>query len=152
MALYLSEQDVRSVLGMPLALECVEQAHRWHAEGEAIDTPRARSRTPQSALHVLQAAVLPLGLTGCKLYTSSREGARFWVHLFDAATGRPLAVIEADWLGRMRTGAMGGLGARLLAREDARVACVFGAGGQARSQIEALLDRKSTRLNSSHRL
>jgi alanine dehydrogenase len=138
MALYLTESEVRQVLTMPDALLAVEDAHRWHALGEAIDTPRARSRTPSSALHLLHGAVLPLGLIGYKSYTTSREAARFWVHLFEAATGRPVAVLEADFLGMMRTGATGGLAARVLSNPGARVAGVFGAGWQAGSQIEAL--------------
>ena len=138
MALYLTEDEVRQVLTLPDALAAVEQAHRWHATGEAIDTPRARSRTPTSALHMLHGAVLPLGIMGYKSYTTSREAARFWVHLFDAGNGRPLAVIEGDYLGMMRTGATGGLSARVLARADACEALVFGAGWQARSQIAAL--------------
>jgi hypothetical protein len=111
MALYLTESDVRQVLTLQDALSAVEDAHRWHATGEAIDTPRARSRTPTSALHMLHGAVLPLGVIGYKSYTTSREAARFWVHLFDAVTGRALAVLEADYLGMMRTGATGGLAA-----------------------------------------
>lgn len=138
MALYLTEDDVRRLLTMADALSAVEDVHRWHATGEAIDTPRARSRTPTSALHMLHGAVMPLGVMGYKSYTTSREAARFWVHLFDVATGRPLAVLEADYLGMMRTGATGGLAARVLAREDTRRALVFGAGWQAQSQIEAL--------------
>ncbi|WP_430433000.1 ornithine cyclodeaminase family protein [Methyloversatilis sp.] len=138
MSLYLTEDDIRQVLTLQDALVAVEDAHRWHAAGEAIDTPRARSRTPTSALHILHGAVLPLGVMGYKSYTTSREGARFWVHLFDVANGRPLAVLEADYLGMMRTGATGGLAARVLSREEARSAVVFGAGWQARSQIEAL--------------
>jgi ornithine cyclodeaminase len=138
MALYLTEGDVSQVLTMADALAAVEDAHRWHASGEAVDTPRARSRTPSSALHVLHGAVLPLGVMGYKSYTTSREAARFWVHLFDVATGRALAVLEADFLGMMRTGAIGGLAARVLSREASKVAGVFGSGWQARSQIEAL--------------
>jgi ornithine cyclodeaminase len=49
-----------------------------------------------------------------------------------------MAVIEADFLGMMRTGATGGLAARLLAREDAATVGLFGSGWQAQSQIEAL--------------
>jgi ornithine cyclodeaminase len=138
MALYLTESDVRQVLTLQDALSAVEDAHGWHATGEAVDTPRARSRTPTSALHILHGSVMPLGVIGYKSYTTSREAARFWVHLFDAVSGRALAVIEADFLGMMRTGAAGGLAARLLANPSARLAGVLGAGWQARSQIEAL--------------
>lgn len=138
MALFLSEDDVKSLLTMPLALEAVEAAHREHAQGVALDTPRQRTRLPQSTLHILQGALPSLNVVGYKAYTSSRDGVRFLVHLFDAANGRPLAVMEADYLGMMRTGAVGGVAARWLAREDAAVAGLFGAGWQARSQLEAL--------------
>jgi ornithine cyclodeaminase len=138
MALFLSEADVRALLTMDLALEAVEAAHRAHGTGRAIDIPRQRTRVPTASLHILQGALLDEGVMGYKAYTVSKEGARFLVHLFDAATGQLLAVIEADYLGMMRTGATGGLAARLLAREDAATVGVFGAGWQAQSQIEAL--------------
>ena len=138
MALYLSEEDVKQIVTMPMALEAVEAAHRAHGQGEAIDVPRQRTRLPQSALHVLQGALPGAGLIGYKAYTTSRAGARFLIHLFDAAAGNPVAVIAADHLGMMRTGAAGGVAAKWLARPDADVAGVFGAGWQAQSQIEAL--------------
>jgi len=138
MALFLSENDIKSLLTMPLAIEAVEAAHREHAQGLALDTPRQRTRLPQSTLHILQGALPSLNVVGYKAYTSSREGVRFLVHLFDAANGLPLAVMEADYLGMMRTGAVGGVAARWLAREDAAVVGLFGAGWQAQSQLEAL--------------
>ncbi|MDK9724817.1 MAG: ornithine cyclodeaminase family protein [Sterolibacteriaceae bacterium MAG5] len=138
MALFLSEADVRQLLTMDLALAAVEEAHRTHALGRAVDVPRQRTRVPTASLHILQGALLDAGVFGYKAYTASREGARFLVHLFDAANGRPLAVLEADTLGMMRTGAAGGVAARYLARQDAATACVFGAGWQAGSQVEAL--------------
>jgi ornithine cyclodeaminase len=138
MTLFLTEADVGELLTMDLALAAVEAAHRAHGAGRAIDIPRQRTRTPTSALHILQGALLDEGVMGYKAYTTSRSGARFLVHLFDAADGRPLAVIEADTLGMMRTGAAGGVAARALARPESSVVGVFGAGWQARSQIEAL--------------
>lgn len=138
MALFLSEADVRQLLTMDLALAAVEEAHRAHALGRAVDVPRQRTRVSTASLHILQGALLDAGVFGYKAYTASREGARFLVHLFDAANGRPLAVMEADTLGIMRTGAAGGIAAKWLAREDAATACVFGAGWQAGSQVEAL--------------
>ncbi|MBI4996054.1 MAG: ornithine cyclodeaminase family protein [Rhodocyclales bacterium] len=138
MALFLSEADVRRLLTMDLALEAVEAAHRAHGSGRAVDIPRQRTRVPTASLHILQGALLDEGVMGYKAYTVSKEGARFLVHLFDSASGRLLGVIEADFLGMMRTGATGGLAARLLAREDAATVGVFGSGWQAQSQIEAL--------------
>lgn len=138
MALFLSETDVKKVLTMPMALEAVESAHRDLALGQALDTPRARSRLPQTALHILQGALPAQGVLGYKAYTSNRSGNRFLVHLFDAATGQLRAVIEADYLGMIRTGATSGLAARWLARPGAKVAGVFGAGWQAEGHVRAI--------------
>src|SRR5574343_988065 len=138
MALYLSEDDVRQVLTMDMALEGVESAHRDLALGLATDTPRARSRLPQTALHILHGALPAQGILGYKAYTSNRSGNRFLVHLFDAASGQLRAVIEADYLGMIRTGAASGVAAKWLARPDAAVAGVFVAGWQADGHVRAI--------------
>lgn len=136
-ALFLSEADVEALLTMDIALEAVEAAHRAHGLGRAIDVPRQRTRMPTAALHILQGALLDEGVFGYKAYRSSRAGTRFLVHLFDAE-GAALAVIEANRLGMMRTGAAGGVAAKWLAREDASEVGLFGAGWQAQGQLEAL--------------
>ena len=58
--------------------------------------------------------------------------------LYDAATARPLALIEANWLGQLRTGAASGLATRRLAREGPATVAVLGSGFQARGQLEAV--------------
>jgi ornithine cyclodeaminase/alanine dehydrogenase-like protein (mu-crystallin family) len=73
-----------------------------------------------------------------KAYVSTANGTRFVVLLFNAETGTVDAVMEADWLGRIRTGAASGVGTDALARPGAIVAGVIGAGGQAQTQIEAI--------------
>lgn len=138
MALYLSEDDVKQVLTMDMALDGVESAHRDLALGRATDTPRARSRLPQTALHILQGALPDQGILGYKAYTSNRSGNRFLVHLFDAASGQLRAVVAADYLGMMRTGATSGVAARWLARPDSTIAGVFGAGWQAEGHVRAI--------------
>ena len=138
MALFLTENDVKQVLTVTMALEAVESAHRDLALGQAQDTPRARTRLPQTVLHILQGALPAQGVLGYKAYTSNRSGNRFLVHLFDAGTGGLLAVIEADYMGMIRTGAASGVAARWLARPDAKVAGVFGAGWQAEGHVQAI--------------
>ncbi len=138
MALFLTENDVKQVLTAPMALEAVESAHRDLATGQAQDTPRARTRLPQTVLHILQGALPAQGVIGYKAYTTNRSGNRFLVHMFDAASGRQQAVIEADYMGMIRTGAVSGLAARCLARPDAKVAGVFGAGWQAEGHVRAI--------------
>ncbi|MFN3983929.1 MAG: ornithine cyclodeaminase family protein [Rhodocyclaceae bacterium] len=138
MAIYLNESEVSGLLEMPGVVDAVETVMAAHARGEVVDLPRQRVRLPGTITHLLQGGVPAVNLTGFKVYTSSGGRARFWVHLFDAGNGDPVAVLEADRLGMMRTGAAGALGAKWLARPDARVAGVFGAGWQAEGQILAL--------------
>ena len=138
MALFLTEKEVSRLLTVDMALEAVESAHRDLALGAALDTPRARSRLPQTVLHILQGALPAQGVLGYKAYTSNRSGNRFLVHLFDAASGQLKAVLEADTLGMFRTGAASGVAAKWLARPDSRVAGVFGSGWQAEGHVRAI--------------
>jgi len=138
MALLLREADVEKLLTMPMTLELVERVHREYSTGQAIDVPRERTRLPKAALHILQGAVPSAGVFGYKAYTSSREGIRFLVYVFNAERGNLEAIVEANRLGMTRTGAAGGVAAKWLAREDAKVAGIFGAGWQAQGQLEAL--------------
>lgn len=138
MPLFLTEADVGKLLTMPMALLAVEGAQRALSLGLACDLPRQRTRLPQTTLHILQGALPELDAIGYKAYTSNRSGVRFLVHLYSAASGALRSVMEADRLGMMRTGAASGVATRWLARPDAEVAGVFGAGWQAEGHIEAL--------------
>lgn len=146
MALFLGEHDVRRIASMPLALEAVETALRENALGGAVNIPRERTRIPKGALHILQGAVDSMEVIGFKAYTSTREGNRFLIHLYHAVSGRLEAIIEADLLGMLRTGAASGVATRYLSRPDAEVVGLFGAGWQARGQLEALCRVRPIRL------
>jgi ornithine cyclodeaminase/alanine dehydrogenase-like protein (mu-crystallin family) len=78
------------------------------------------------------------GYMGLKLYTVARGVARFVVPLFRSTTGEMAALIEADALGQMRTGAASGVATKYLAKGTSRIACIIGTGYQARSQLEAV--------------
>jgi len=138
MALFLNEADVRQLLSMPLTIEAVEESHKELSLARAIDIPRQRTRLPQTALHILQGALPGRDAIGYKAYTSNRSGIRFLVHVFSASCGALRVVLEADYLGMMRTGAASGVATRWLARPDAEVLGVFGAGWQAEGNIEAV--------------
>jgi alanine dehydrogenase len=138
MALLLSEADVRAVLTMPLALEAVEQGFQRLARGEATLHPRQRIHLPGVWFHYMAAADPAGGYFGMKLYTSARGSVRFLVPLYEAATGRLVALLEADYLGQMRTGAASGVATQYLARADAAACAIIGAGLQARTQLEAI--------------
>jgi ornithine cyclodeaminase/alanine dehydrogenase-like protein (mu-crystallin family) len=139
MTLLLSEAEVKSILTMPLALEAVENSFQRLADGSAVLHSRQRLHLPgKSYLHYMAAGDGLSGYMGLKIYTSSHEGLRFLVPLFDAQSGDLLALLEADRLGQMRTGAASGVATRFLARADARVAGTIGTGLQARTQLEAI--------------
>ena len=146
MALFLNENDVRQLLTMPLTIEAVEEAHKALSLSKAIDIPRQRTRLPQTALHILQGALPGRDAIGYKAYTSNRSGVRFLVHVFSAASGVLRVVLEADYLGMMRTGAASGVATQWLARPDAEVLGVFGAGWQAEGNIEAVAAVRKLRL------
>jgi ornithine cyclodeaminase/alanine dehydrogenase-like protein (mu-crystallin family) len=138
MTLYLTEDDVGRLLTMEACIEAVTEQFRQWAEGGAANRPRSRAAVAGAVLHVLPAASGPLGRMAAKVYATTRGGARFVVLLFDAGTSELLAILEADRLGQMRTGAASGVASRLLARRDAAVLCVLGTGWQARSQAAAV--------------
>lgn len=139
MPLVLTEADVKSILTMPMAIEAVENSFRRLADGSALLHSRQRLHVPgQSYMHYMAAADAMTGYMGLKIYTSSREGLRFLVTLFQAESGDLVAIIEANYLGQMRTGAASGVATRVLARNDARTIGIIGTGLQARTQLEAI--------------
>ncbi|MBC7778507.1 MAG: ornithine cyclodeaminase family protein [Proteobacteria bacterium] len=139
MVRYLSEADIRSVLTMPIALDCVERAFVARAHGRAVDIPRRRTRQPGGHLHILQGAAPEINTIGYKAYYLRPDRSRtFLVHLIDHAQGNLEAMLEGDWMGQMRTGAATGVAARYLAREDASVVGLFGSGRHAVTQLEAV--------------
>lgn len=138
MPLFLNEADVRQLLTMPLAIEAVEEAHRELSLANAVDVPRQRTRLPKTALHILQGALPGRDAIGYKAYTSNRSGVRFLIHVFSVSTGTLRIVLEANLLGMMRTGAASGVATRALARPDADVMGLFGAGWQAEGHLEAI--------------
>jgi ornithine cyclodeaminase/alanine dehydrogenase-like protein (mu-crystallin family) len=138
MALLLREADVERLLDMPTALHAVEEVLRHHGRGEASNQPRRRVFVPSGSLHLMAGGMPGWGVMGLKAYTAVKGAVRFVVLLFSTETGELLSVIEADRLGRLRTGAATGVATKYLAREDASVVGLLGTGHQARTQAQAV--------------
>jgi alanine dehydrogenase len=136
-AIYLTETDVSDLLDMPLALAAVEAAFNHLAAGDAENVPRVRARAPGIVLHSMIAAAGYLGYVGWKCYTTTRTAARFHVGLYDQSSGNLVALIEADQLGRLRTGATTGVALRLMAAPGASELGLFGVGRQGETQLTA---------------
>ncbi|HET7808701.1 MAG TPA: ornithine cyclodeaminase family protein, partial [Gaiellaceae bacterium] len=90
------------------------------------------------ALAVMAASDSGLGYAGAKVYAGFREGARFAVLLFRADEPELVAVLDADQLGRLRTGAASAVAARCLARDGAASLGVIGCGRQADTQVACI--------------
>lgn len=137
--LYLREEEVAELLTVRDAIDRLDSAFRRLAAGEAAVRPRQRVRVPRGMLHVMPAG-LPDGFAlGLKLYTTfAGAGARFHVLLFDAQDGAMVAIIQANRLGQIRTGAASGLATRYMARETSQVMGLIGTGWQAETQLEAV--------------
>lgn len=137
--LYLTESDVRQLLPMRECIGLMRRAFAELASGQAINHPRRRLVLPTRAtLHYMAAG--DGRYFGTKVYsTHPQHGARFLFLLYRAADAALLAVLEANHLGQIRTGAVSGLATSLLARPDSRAVGIIGSGFQARSQVEAIL-------------
>ena len=139
MTLHINEAEVRSIFTMELALDCVEEISRKQSTGEVVVHARRRFELPHGGFfHYMAAADYASSHVAMKQYTYVRGQLKFLVPLYEMATGDLLALIEADYLGQLRTGAASGIATKYLARKDARTAAIIGTGGQARTQLEAV--------------
>lgn len=138
MALFLSESDVEGLLSPADALPILEACFRRLAAGAVDNRPRQRLPVEDGHLAIMAAVDGELGYAGLKSYAVVGGRAAFVVVLFDTKSGGLAAVIEADALGRLRTGAASGVAAANLAREGTRTLGVIGCGGQADSQVAAI--------------
>jgi len=100
--------------------------------------PRRRLPVEDGRLADMAASDLELGYAGVKAYVGMADGAAFVVSLFSTKRPELVAVVEADWLGRLRTGAASAVAAKYLAREGATTLGVIGCGDQAETQVACM--------------
>jgi ornithine cyclodeaminase/alanine dehydrogenase len=138
MTLYLTEQDVAGLLTIEDALDAVEGSFRRLAAGEVANRPRDRLTAQDGVFAVMAAVDDGLAYAGAKTYMWTSGGTPFTVLLYSLEHARLEAVIEADKLGQLRTGAASGVAAKYLAKSGAASLGVIGCGWQAASQIDAI--------------
>jgi ornithine cyclodeaminase/alanine dehydrogenase-like protein (mu-crystallin family) len=136
--LYLSEADVQELLPMRDAIDVMRKTFEALAQGRAQNQPRRRLILETgSVLHSMAGAYG--NYFGTKFYsTNPRYGAHFYFVLYDAKTAQPLAMMEANHLGQIRTGAASGHATDLLADPQAETLGIIGSGFQARTQLGAI--------------
>jgi len=129
---------VQELLSPADAVAAIEACFKRMAAGVVHMAPRRRLELEEGRLADMAASDLELGYAGAKVYVGFAEGAAFVVALFSAERPELVAVLEADWLGRLRTGAASGVAAKYLAREDATTLGVIGCGDQAEAQVACI--------------
>jgi len=141
----LTANDVRAALTMPDAIAAMRVAFGEFSAGRAEVPMRSRLVSPQGVTLVMPALMADKGALGVKIVSifenNPAQGlptVTAAVLVLDPATGMPLALMDGTGLTALRTGAAGGLAADLLARKDAAVMALFGAGVQARAQLAAV--------------
>jgi alanine dehydrogenase len=138
LTLYLSEDEVQELLAPADAVEAVEASFVRMAAGAVELAPRRRLQLSEGRLADMAASDLELGYAGVKSYAGFAEGAAFVVALFAVDRPELVAVIEADHLGRLRTGAASAVAAKHLAREGTTSLGVIGCGAQAETQVKCI--------------
>lgn len=144
---FLSAAEVRRALPMKEAVEVMKSAFRELSENRAIVPLRTHVPMPehQGDVLVMPAYSPDTARFGLKVITLFANNPALnlpfiqaMVMVFDTATGSPVAIMEGTALTAIRSGAASGAATDLLARADARKVAIFGAGLQARTQLEAV--------------
>jgi len=137
--IYLNEEEVKQLLPMTACIEMMRGAFEEMRAGRTRNQPRRRLVLETgSVLHQMAGSWGKYFVT--KIYSSNRKyGVLQMINLlYDAETGKPLAYLEANNLGMIRTGAASGYATDLLAAPDASIVGLIGSGWQARGQVEAM--------------
>lgn len=146
--LILNAREVRKALPMKETIEAMKDAYASLSNGTAVVPLRTRLPIPmRDAVSLFMPAYMrtdsteALAIKVVSLYPSNPpRGLAFIqaaVMVFDPETGRAMALLEGSTLTAIRTGAGSGAAIDLLARKDSKVAAIFGAGAQGKTQLES---------------
>ena len=147
MILLLNREDVKQVLHMKECMDVVEQAFAELTRGSADLPLRANIKPPEGLSLYMPAYLKDMGALACKVVTVYKNNPQKHglptilgkVLLQDPETGDVICVMDGGYLTAVRTGAASGIATKYLAREgDNQVAAIYGAGGQAVKQLEAV--------------
>ena len=137
--LLLNEQEVRDLLPMGECVDVLDAAFAEWAAGSVSNMPRYRLPLMRGAQQVMAGMSRDAGATGLKTYVTGAQGpSSMVVLLFSVEDGSPIAMLAANALGQIRTGAASGVATRHMARPDVDTVAIIGSGYQARTQLAAV--------------
>ncbi len=135
---YITEKEVKDNLGMKETIDILEEAFESLAAGTSHYRPRERILFNGTVFNTMPGVFDRRHLAGLKTYIANRNGARFVVLIFDTQSNDLLAVIEADRLGQVRTGALPAMVTRRIVDGKKQSLAVVGSGFQAETQLEGI--------------
>lgn len=152
LVLVLDDRDVEKTVDMKASISIIEDAFRKHAKGETLMPKRLHVAVDgmKGGLRIMPAALLGKRAVGFKTISgapgSRRPGSTYFLMvLFDPDEGSLLSIMAADTITRLRTGAASGVATKYLARRDSQTLGLYGAGVQARTQLEGVASVRSIR-------
>jgi alanine dehydrogenase len=138
--LFLRSDELSGLATPAEYVDAVREGYREVGEGAAAE-PRTKlvNQSPPGMLTGYMAILPETGAMGGYTYAAGfgDEDAHFFLPVFDAESGRPLAMLDGASLNPFKTGAAGGVAIDELARPDATDLALFGSGAQARGQLRA---------------
>lgn len=146
--LLLNEQDIRKVFDMNDAIDSNIEAYKIFSSGNAVVPLRQVIAADEGRgnFAFMPAYSSKLGAAGIKIvniFPGNRERGQATtigqVLLMDDKNGEVLALMDGSFITKFRTGAASGAAFKLFARNDAKIGCLIGTGGQADCQLEAML-------------
>jgi alanine dehydrogenase len=139
MTLLLKHEDVQAAVTMGDAIHAMEGAFMEEATGGVLLPPRTNMKAGKGWLRVGPVVMEKSGWMGFKaMNLTPGHGVRYQVHLYAVDTGELIAVMDAQHLTTLRTGATSAVATRLLAKPGACDVAVLGSGPEARAQLEAM--------------
>lgn len=147
--LILSKDDIKKLFTMQEAIQASIEALRMHSTRKTVVPLRINIDIPKQHGQSLfmPAFVDELNVTGIKIVSVYPENVKRGLPavlaqmiLLNGETGEVCAMIDGTYLTQLRTGALQGVATDILARKEAKIAVLFGTGGQARTQLEAMLN------------
>ena len=141
----LGKRETEQLLTVAEAIAAVECAFKLKAQGKAIMPPKLYLDMPEFAGDFRAMPAYIDGIAGIKWISGYPNNHRYnlptvmsTIILCDPKTGRPLIIMNGDYVTSIRTGAAGAVAVKYLARSDSSVIGMIGAGMQARTQLLAI--------------
>ncbi len=148
--LVLNNQEVQQVLKIDELIEVLEEGFRELSDGKVIAPKRTELVVPNSGYLLTMPAWTPGHNLTVKLITVFHgnlhyglPGHQALMCAFDPETGTPVAIMDGAYITAMRTAGASALSAKILARQNAKVLCIIGAGAQGRSHLNVVATVRS---------